>query len=285
MGNVRIVTDSTADIPVGIREKYGITMIPLKVLFGEDTYLDSIDISTELFYEKLKASSKLPTTSQPSPVEFCDVYEKLLAEDPTAPIISIHIASVLSGTYQSATIAHSMIESEQANITVIDSKSASYGHGMQVVLAAELAQQGASVEEIIAAVEERQRNCDVFFLVDTLEYLHKGGRIGKASALIGSLLNIKPILSLEETGEVYSISKARGSKKAISKIIEILTEKYEYSPVNLVVANTDQEDIAKELESRVAAELNVKEIHHTTVGSVIGTHTGPGTSAVFLYKV
>lgn len=285
MGNVRIVTDSTADIPLEIREQYGITMVPLKVLFGEDTYLDTIDITTDQFYKKLKSSSILPTTSQPSPVEFSDVYEQLLAEDPTAPIISIHLASVLSGTYQSATIAQSMIEAEHANITVIDSKSASYGSGMQVILAAKLAQAGASVEEIIAAVEERQRTSEVFFLVDTLEFLQKGGRIGKASALIGSLLNIKPILSLEKTGEVYSVDKARGSKKAMAKIVDLLKDIYGQSEVAIVVAWADEEVIAKELETRIAAELNVKEINYTTIGSVIGTHTGPGTSAVFLYKV
>ncbi len=285
MGNVRIVTDSTADIPREIREKYGITMIPLKVLFGEDTYLDAIDITTDQFYEKLKSSAILPTTSQPSPVEFSDVYEQLLAEDPTAPIISIHLASVLSGTYQSATIAQSMIDAEHANITVIDSKSASFGNGMQVVLAAKLAQEGASVEEIVAAIEERQRNSEVFFLVDTLEYLQKGGRIGKASALIGSLLNIKPILSLEDTGGVYSVDKARGSKKAIAKIIDLLKAAYGDAEVNLVVAWADEDSTAKELEARVTAELNVKEINYTSVGSVIGTHTGPGISAVFMYKV
>ena len=285
MGNIRIVTDSTADIPADVREKYGITMVSLKVLFGEETYRDAIDMTTDDFYARLKTSSIMPTTSQPSPAEFNDVYERLLAEDSTGPIISIHIASVLSGTYQSATIARSMIEAEDANITVIDSKSASSGHGMLVVLAAKMAQDGASVEEILAAIEERRQYAEVFFLVDTLEYLQKGGRIGKAAALIGSLLNIKPILSLDEAGAVYSADKARGSKKAMSKIVELLKAAYGDAPVGLIVAKTDDPMNAKELETRVTAELNVKEIHYTAVGTVIGTHTGPGTSAVFLYKV
>ncbi|HIW34972.1 MAG TPA: DegV family protein [Candidatus Paenibacillus intestinavium] len=285
MGNIRIVTDSTADIPADVREKYGITMVSLKVLFGEETYRDAVDMTTDDFYARLKSSSVMPTTSQPSPAEFSDVYERLLAEDPTGPIISIHLASVLSGTYQSATIARSMIEAEDANITVIDSKSASSGHGMLVVLAAKMAQDGASVEEILAAIEERRQYAEVFFLVDTLEYLQKGGRIGKAAALIGSLLNIKPILSLDEAGAVYSADKARGSKKAMSKIVELLKAAYGDAPVGLIVAKTDDPMNAKELETRVTAELNVKEIHYTAVGTVIGTHTGPGTSAVFLYKV
>ncbi|MCR8656128.1 DegV family protein [Paenibacillus endoradicis] len=285
MGNIRIVTDSTADIPADAREKYGITMVPLKVLFGEETFRDAIDMTTDDFYARLKTSTVMPTTSQPSPAEFSDVYERLLAEDPTGPIISIHLASVLSGTYQSATIAQSMIEAEDANITVIDSKSASYGNGMQVILAAKMAEAGASVEEIVAAIEERQKNAEIYFLVDTLEYLQKGGRIGRAAALIGSLLNIKPILSLDEVGAVYSADKARGSKKAMAKIVELLKEAYGDAEVGLVVAKTDDATIAQELEARVTAELNVKEIHYTAVGTVVGTHTGPGTSAVFLYKV
>lgn len=285
MGNIRIVTDSTADIPADVREKYGITMVSLKVLFGEETFRDAIDMTTEDFYARLKISPVMPTTSQPSPAEFSEVYERLLAEDPTGPIISIHLASVLSGTYQSATIAQSMIEADDANIIVIDSKSASFGNGMLVILAAKMAEAGASVDEIVAAIDERQRNAQIFFLVDTLEYLQKGGRIGRASALIGSLLNIKPILSLDEVGAVYSVDKARGSKKAMVKIVELLKEAYGDTEVGLVVAKTDDETIAHELETRVTAELNVKEIHYTAVGTVVGTHTGPGTSAVFLYKV
>lgn len=286
MGNVRIVTDSTADIPAEVREKYGITMVPLKVLFGEETYRDAIDITAENFYSMLTSSAVLPTTSQPSPAEFSEVFEKLLQEDPTSPIISIHISSVLSGTYQSATIAKSMIEQEDASITIVDSKSASFGHGMQVILAAQMAEAGASVDEIVAALQDRHDDCQIYFLVDTLQYLQKGGRIGKASALIGSLLNIKPILSLESDGSIFPVDKARGSKKAIAKIVDLLKEAYGNTEVMLVVGYTDEQDpIAKELEARVTSELNIKEVHYTYIGAVIGTHTGPGTSAVFLYKV
>lgn len=285
MGNIRIVTDSTADIPADVREKYGITMISLKVLFGEETFRDAVDLTPEEFYARLKSSPVTPTTSQPSPADFVEVYEALLAEDPTGPILSFHLASVLSGTYQSATIAKSMIEVEGADIHVIDSCSASFGHGMQVLLAAQMAEEGASVEEILEAVEKRKQSCEIYFLVDTLEYLQKGGRIGKAAAMIGSLLNIKPILSLEANGAVTSVDKARGSKKAMAKIVELLQQSYGEAPVALVVAGTDDEAIANELEERVKAGLNVKHVHHTTVGTVIGTHTGPGTSAVFLYKV
>lgn len=285
MGKIRIVTDSTADIPIELREKHGITMISLKVLFGEETYLDAVDMTPAQFYARLKSSPVMPTTSQPSPADFVEVYEALLKEDPTGPILSFHLASVLSGTYQAATIAKSMLEEAGEHIHVIDSCSASYGHGMQVILAAELAESGASVEEILAAIDKRKQSCHIYFLVDTLDYLQKGGRIGKAAAMIGSLLNIKPILSLEPSGAVTSVEKARGSKKAMAKIVELLKHHYGNDEVVLIVAGTDDEAVANELETRVKAELNVKEVGYTTVGTVIGTHTGPGTSAVFLYKV
>ena len=285
MGNVRIVTDSTADIPAEVREKYGISMVPLKVLFGETSYRDAIDITADTFYDQLKSSSALPTTSQPSPMEFSELYEKLLAEDPTSPIISIHLAAALSGTYQSATIAQSMIEDERAQIVVVDSKSASFGTGMQVILAAQLAQQGASVEEIIEAITKRQETYGVFFLVDTLEYLQKGGRIGKAAALVGSLLNIKPILSLDNNGGILPVDKVRGSKKAMARVVELAKEKLGDAEIDFVVGYADDKEPGLELESKLRSALNVRNVHYTTVGAVIGTHTGPGTIAVFLYKV
>lgn len=286
MGNVKIVTDSTADIVAEVREKYDIKMVPLKVLFRDETYLDAIDLTADNFYDKLKASDVLPTTSQPSPAEFSEVYESLLNEDPNCTIISIHISSVLSGTYQSAMIAKSMLdEDKESRVFVIDGKSASYGTGNQVLLAAELAEKGATAEQIIEAVQERQENYGVYFLVDTLEYLQKGGRIGKAASLVGSLLSIKPILSLEPDGRVYSLDKARGAKKAMARIVELAKEKFGDTPVNLIVAYADDKAPALELEAKLAPELNVKEVQYTTVGAVVGTYTGPGVAAVFIYKV
>lgn len=284
MGKVRIVADSTSDIPAEVRERLGITMVPLKVLFGEDTYLDSITIGPEQFYEKLKASSTLPTTSQPSPLEFSEVYERLLDADPEAPIISIHLAAILSGTHQSAVIAESMLE-RKADLTIVDSKSASYGIGLQVVKAAEMAQAGASKEQILEELGRLQKDMQLYFLVDSLEYLHKGGRIGRASALIGSILNIKPILSLDKDGGVYSVDKVRGSKKAMTRIADMLKSTFGDEPVGMILAWTDSREPADELGNRLKSELNVKEVGYTTVGAVIGVHTGPGTSAVFMYRV
>ncbi|MFD2116902.1 DegV family protein [Paenibacillus yanchengensis] len=285
MSKVRIVVDSTADMPLEEREQFGITMIPLKIHFGEDTLLDAVTMSTEQFYERLIQSPVLPTTSQPSPIEFTQVYEQILKEDPGAAIISIHLAAVLSGTYQSATIAQSMLEDE-ADITVIDSKSASYGIGLQVIRAAEMARDGHSKEDILAEIQRLQDGLQLYFLVDTLEYLQKGGRIGKAAALFGSLLNIKPILTLDESGQVMPKEKVRGSKKAMARIVELLKEEFGSDSVHLILAFTKNKEAAvMELGERMKQELNVKKISYTTVGAVIGTHTGPGTSAVFMYRV
>lgn len=284
MGKVRIVADSTSDIPAEVRERLDIYTVPLKVLFGEETYTDSVTIQADEFYEKLKASPVLPTTSQPSPAEFGELYERLLDEDSESPIISIHLASILSGTYQSAFIAESMLERD-SDITVVDSKSASYGIGLQVIKAAEMAQAGESKERILEEIERIQKDLQIYFLVDSLEFLHKGGRIGRASALIGSILNIKPILSLDENGGVYSVDKVRGSKKAMARIAEMLKEKFGNDPVGFVLAKTDNQELADELGSRVKEALNVKKMDYATVGAVIGVHTGPGTSAVFVYRV
>jgi len=283
MGKVRIVTDSTADIPASDRERLGISMVPLKVLFGEVTYADAVTITAEQFYEKLIASPVLPRSSQPSPMEFVEVYDRLLDEDPDSPIISIHLSAALSGTYQSAFIAESMIERD-ADITVIDAKSASYGYGARVVKAAEMAAAGASKEEIIAEVERIKQDMSVYFLVDTLEYLQKGGRIGKASAMVGSLLNIKPILSLDPDGVVQAVDKVRGSKKAMQRICELLKTAYGDEPVEVTIAWSHVDGPAKELSEQVKSQFNVQSLNFVPIGSVIGTYTGPGTSAVFMHK-
>lgn len=285
MGKVRIVTDSTADIPLDVRERLGISMVPLKVLFGEETYLDAVTIQTDEFYEKLIASPVLPRTSQPSPNEFVEMYERLLAEDPEGPVISIHLSSALSGTYQSAVIAQSMME-EAGDVTIIDSKSASYGIGMRVIRAAEMAQSGRSKEEILAELARLESEMQIYFLVDTLEYLHKGGRIGKASALIGSILNIKPILSLDPSGTVYPVDKVRGTKKTMARILELLQQRFDsQTPVELTVAWSSDKAPAMELYDYLKGHFNIRKLEFTTIGAVIGTYTGPGLSAVFMYKV
>jgi DegV family protein with EDD domain len=280
MASVVLVTDSTADVPREIREKLGIEMVPLKVIFGEQSYLDNITLQPAQFYEKLTTFSGLPTTSQPSPADYFDLFKKLTDEGHS--VISIQLSGALSGTYQSAMIAKSMLEND-ADVTVIDSKSASYGYGMMVVAGAQMALAGATKEEIIAEVSRMRRQLKLYFLVDTLEYLQKGGRIGKASAVLGSLLNIKPILSIDNEGVVFPLEKVRGQKRAMSTIADMLYADFADVPVNLTVATTPgYTSGAEQMIELLRNRLNVRTFLETEIGPVVGTHAGPGTIGLFV---
>lgn len=281
MVNYYVVTDSTADIPQQEREALGVRMVPLKVHFGSETYLDSITLQSEQFYPKLEQAAALPTTSQPSPVDFLDVYKGILDEDPEGHILSIHLSSALSGTYQSAELAKSLLE-QQDKVTVIDSRTASYGIGMLVVAAARAAKEGLDREAIVELVEKMRSKNKVYFLVDTLEYLQKGGRIGKASAVLGSLLNIKPILSVDDEGEVASVDKIRGTKKAIQRIVELLQQDYSGQEVDISVVHSNDEAAAENLASVLKEHFQVRNVKYSQLGPVIGTHVGPGTVGVFI---
>jgi DegV family protein with EDD domain len=283
MASVVLVTDSTADIPLDTRKKLGIEMVPLKVNFGEESFLDNITLQPAQFYEKLIAFGKLTTTSQPSPNDFYEVYKKLT--DQGHSVISIQLSGAMSGTYQSATIAQSMLD-EGADVTVIDSKSASYGCGSIVVKAAEMAQAGASKEQIIAEIGRMRSQLRLYFLVDTLEYLQKGGRIGKASAVLGSLLNIKPILSIDNEGFVFPFDKVRGQKRAMARIAEVLESDLRDTPVGLIIALTPgHTEGSAELIALLKNKLNVQSYEESEIGPVIGTHAGPGTIGVFVFPI
>lgn len=281
MPKIRIVTDSTADIPVEIRERLGIEMVPLKVHFGSETYLDGVTLQPEEFYRKLSEASQLPTTSQPSPLDFQQVYKKLADEG--SIILSLHLSSHFSGTYQSAALASSLLE-EKADITIIDTRSATYGIGLLAVAAAEAAQEGRSKEEILALIERLRSQTSLYFLVDTLEYLHKGGRIGRAAAVFGSLLNVKPILSIDEEGVVTSVDKVRGSKRAMNRIIELLKADFS-GQVDLTVAHACSPVEAEEFYRQLQDHLDIRNVQFTTIGPVIGTHVGDGTLGVFAVPV
>lgn len=280
MSPIRIVTDSTSDIPKELREALDIEMVPLKVHFGDETYLDSVTIDAEQFYRLLSQAPSLPKTSQPSPVEFLEVYRKLVLKEPGVQIISIHLSSTFSGTYQSAGLAKSLLE-ENADITLVDSRTATYGIGLMVVAAAKAAREGKSKDDILKRMEELRSKTSLYFLVDTLEYLHKGGRIGKASAVLGNLLNIKPILSIDEDGEVHSVDKVRGTKRAMTRIVELLKERHS-GPVRVTVAHAAAPELAEVLSARIREEFQVEDLMYTTIGPVIGAHVGGGTVGVFM---
>lgn len=279
-----ILTDSASDIDASVRQSLGIVAVPLKVMFGPQTYLDGVTISSSAFFEKLKESSVLPTTSQPSPLEFAEAYKAIHEQyGDDVQIIAIILSSALSGTYQSAMIAKSMLD-ESIDITVIDSRKASYVHGMICVEAARAAREGKSKQQILDMIDRYLDEVQVYFIVDTLEYLQKGGRIGRASAVIGSLLNIKPILTLDPAGYVSAYDKVRGTKKALNRVLETLQEYAGGKPVKTAVLHSSALDLATEISARIKQEFQVVDSHLEEIGPVIGTHAGPGLLGIVMVK-
>lgn len=281
--NLYIVTDSTADIPQPLVQELGIHIVPLKVHVEGQTYLDGVTLSADEFYEKLAVAEKLPTTSQPAPLDFVNVYEEIAARDPEAEIISIHLSSALSGTYQTATLAAGMVE-EKVRVHVMDSRTASYALGSIVVSVARLVRTGGTLEECRELVHTLIPTHRVYFVMDTLMYLQKGGRIGKAASIVGSLLNIKPILMFDETGEVAVVEKVRGKKKAVARILELAKEHAAGKLVTAAAVYTTDREEATVLREQVEQELNTTgEVVLAQLGPVIGTYGGPGLLAVTLY--
>ncbi|GGE16730.1 fatty acid-binding protein DegV [Marinithermofilum abyssi] len=281
MAKVHVVTDSTADIPAELAAELDITIVPLKVHMQGKSYLDGVTIQPEEFYQRLKEVNEMPTTSQPSPIDFVEAYREA-AKDGDTDILSIHLSSAFSGTYQSALLAQSMVEDE-FKVTVLDSKTATYAIGSIVVAAARAAKNGKSLDECVAIAQNMIEKERVFFLVDTLEYLQKGGRIGKASAVVSSLLNIKPILSITPEGEVYAVDKVRGKNKATVRLFELLQENVPDEPYEIAVCYTDNREEAETWAKQIRERFGVEEVMVTEIGPVIGTHVGPGTIGAICY--
>lgn len=277
--NTRIIVDSTADLIPEFKSR--VHTVPLTVRFGDQEYIDGVTIDHKAFYEKLIESDVLPTTSQATPDAFIKEFEK--AKDAGEAAVVITLASKFSGTYQSATIAADDYE----NIYVIDSGSAAMGSGILVELAFKLLDEGKNAEEIAAILEEEKKKIIIVALVDTLEYLKKGGRISKAVAFAGGVLNIKPVLSVID-GEINMLGKARGSKMGNNLLVEEINKAGGIDfgkPVLLGYSGISDALLLKYIEdSRHIWEGNLNEVRYTTVGSVIGTHAGPGAVVVAFFK-
>ena len=277
--NTRIIVDSTADLMPEFKSR--VHTVPLTVNFGDEEYIDGITIDHKAFYEKLIESDVLPTTSQATPDAFIKEFEK--AKEAGEAAVVITLASKFSGTYQSATIAADDYE----NIYVVDSGSATMGSGILVELAFKLLDEGKNAEEIAAILEEQKKKIIIVALVDTLEYLKKGGRISKAVAFAGGVLNIKPVLSVID-GEINMLGKARGSKMGNNLLVQEIDKAggIDFSkPVLLGYSGISDALLKKYIEdSRHIWEGNLQEVRYTTVGSVIGTHAGPGAVVVAFFK-
>ena len=275
----RIIVDSTADLVPEIEKR--VHVVPLTVHFGQEEYIDGVTIDHKTFYEKLIESDALPTTSQATPDAFMKEFEK--ANEAGEAAVVITLASKFSGTYQSAMIA----AAEYENIYIVDSTSAAMGSGILIELAFRLLDEGKSAEEIAQILEEEKKKIVVVALVDTLEYLKKGGRISKAVAFAGGVLNIKPVLSIVD-GEINMLGKARGSKMGNNLLVQEIDKACGIDfnkPVLLGYSGISDALLLKYIEdSRHIWEGNLDEVRYTTVGSVIGTHAGPGAVAVAFFK-
>lgn len=277
---VRIITDSTADVTPAVREK--LIVVPLTVHFGDEEYVDGITISHKQFYEKLVESDLVPSTSQATPAGFAKVFEEVTAAGESAVVITV--ASNLSGTYQSAMIAAADYED---NIRVVDSKSVAIGSGILAELALQLAESGMSTEEIVQRLEqERERIC-VVAMLDTLEYLKRGGRISRTVAFAGALLSIKPVVSIDN-GEIVILGKARGSRQGNNLLVSEIRKAGGVDfdrPLMLGYTGLSDVLLQKYVEdSKALWEESTEELRSTIIGSVIGTHAGPGAIAVAFFK-
>jgi len=271
---VKIVTDSLSDITGEITGGLGITVVPLTVLFGQESYLDRVTITTDEFYRRLINDTVWPTTTQPSPAAFAEVYEKL-AED-TDEILVVTLSSKISGTYESAMSARKMVK-KKCRIEVIDSQTVAMGLGLNVISAAKAARDGASLDKLADLVRKSIPKSHIIMYFDTLKYLAKGGRIGKAQGLLGSLLSVKPILTMKD-GEVSPLTRVRSQGAGIDYLYNFVTG---FSNIKeMAVEHSTRSDQADKLVERLGSIFPKERIYRSTVSPVLGVHAGPDAIAV-----
>jgi DegV family protein with EDD domain len=276
---IKLVTDSTAYLPQELVEQRDVSVVPLNVMFGTESYREGIDLSYDQFYRMLAEAEELPTTSQPAAGDFLKVYSTLL--EAGHELISVHISSGISGTVDSALAAQKMLP-EPERVSVVDSSSTAIGLELMVRAALDAVEAGQSREQIVTMLRQLSKQLHTYFVVDTLEYLHKGGRIGGASALLGTVLQFKPILFLDGTIEPWG--KVRTKRKAVAKLLDILEEKLMgQSAARASVAHAQVPNEAEALALRIQDRLGCDECFVSSVGPVIGTHTGPGVLGVSVY--
>ena len=278
--NTAIVLDSTADFPDASEHYPNWRVVPLYVNFGTDSFKDGVELTAHEFYERLRTSPQPPTTSQPTPADFLAVYEELGAYE---RILSLHIASNLSGTFQSAGTAAAQLG--DGRVRTIDSESASVAISMLALATQRRLDRGTTDEEIDALVERYLGEHGLLFTVDTLEFLARGGRIGKAKAFAGQLLNVKPILSIRD-GEVLPVKRVRGNRKAFQEFVAALETQTRDEPgLRVGIAHADAPERMRELEKMVRHIRPRAQIEmETSLGAVIGAHAGPGTVGFFWFS-
>jgi len=278
--NTAVVLDSTADFPDAQIRFPNTRVVPLYVRFGEESFRDYVELDPHGFYERLRTATELPTTSQPTPQDFLSTYNALSGYE---RVYSVHISSRLSGTLQSASLAAA--EAGGDRVRLIDSESASVGIAMLAIAIQELLAQGTTDEEIEGLAERHRMSAGLLFTVETLEFLAKGGRIGRARALAGTLLNVRPILTIQN-GEVVPLARARGRRKALEEFRKRFEAVTKDGPgLSVGIAHAEAEETVEQLRAIVLAsrpQTQVKLV--TSLGAVVGTHAGPGTVGFFWFQ-
>lgn len=272
---VAVVTDSVANLPPEVVERYSITVIPLLVAFGQEVFRDGVDMTSAQFYHRLREDKHLPTTSTPSMGDFLSVFHRL-AEEADA-IVCIHLAREFSAT---GAIAEEVGQTfQKVPVRVVDSRSAAMSQGFVVLEAAKVAAEGGNLAAVVARAEEMIPRVNLVVMLDTLEYLYRGGRIGPAARLMGSALQFKPILSVEN-GVVNALERPRTQAKAVRRILEIMADRVGKRPVHAAVVHADAPDKAEQLRQEVASLFDCRELYVTGLTPVMGTHAGPGVLGV-----
>ncbi|WP_343210239.1 DegV family protein [Anaerolentibacter hominis] len=272
---IRIITDSTSDISQQKGADMGIDIIPLLVHFGEEAYRDGIDISNEEFYKKLQEADTLPTTSQLNPFDLEAVFKKYISKGDD--VIGIFISSELSGTYQSAVIAKNSLDSD--HIFLIDSKNVTFGLALLIEEAVIMRDQGKTAEEIAGKIEELKSRVRLYAAVDTLKYLKMGGRISSSTAIIGSVLGINPIVSIEH-GKVESVGKVRGRKAAFRWLLEKMKEDAPDFDYSFFFGHTNAPEVLSDCIEFITPHVDSKNVKSNDIGVIVGTHAGPGAVGI-----
>jgi DegV family protein with EDD domain len=281
MSKIALVTDSTSYIPTELVQRYQIIVAPLVVIWGSEALEDGVDIQPSQFYARLKTATVIPTTSQVTILKFTEIFQKLIDQD--YQVLAMLISEKLSGTINSAVQAKSILPAG-APIEIFDSEATAMALGFQVLAVARAIEQGANMSEALKVAEQARQNSGVVFAVDTLEFLHRGGRIGTGSRFLGTALNIKPILELRD-GRVEALERVRTRAKSLNRLIELVEEKVGgRKPLRLASLNANVPDEARALLNEAATRLGAIEKIEAELSPAIGTHAGPGTVAlVYLY--
>ena len=275
--SVKIVTDSTSDLPKELAQELGITVVPLNVHFGLDTFRDGVDMQSDQFYHRLTTGPVLPKTSAPSPGLFKECYDRLARD--SQEIISIHISSKLSATYEAALAAKQGMA--DCRVEVVDSKLVSMGLGVLAITAAKAARTGAKIDEVMKLIQDSIKEIDIVVALDTLEFLQKGGRVGRAQAWLGSMLSIKPLLSLEE-GEVTPLERVRTHAKSVDRMYQLLEERLPAREL-AIIYSTDPDE-ANKMVAHLRELFPQQQVYVARFGPALGTHTGPGSLGIVSLK-